>query len=882
MKRQLKRTVGFFLALMLIMGLMPRTGETAWAAVTDDNAAEVAGWDLSEGDHESYAVTKEGEVYTLKLLKNIEEKTPLSFGANSWTLDLNGYGIRMTGSGPVIVLSELTIKDSAPAKEHYIIVNENGRASGVKNDKPQSGAYFKVTGGYITGSDLADYESNAAVTMNHQAAAVTIDQQIGKSLKMEGGTIIGNAYDPSDPDSGKAGGGVYVTNKESGGTFTMTGGMICHNRARSGGGVYASSGNTGSFSFTMSGGKITDNTAEINGGGIDGSGVRISGGEITGNRAGSMGGGISSAPQVSGSPVIKDNFVGDNQSNVYIGTFALVISGKLGEEARIGVTYTGEYPENFLIKNGVTNKEDYTGQIFSDDEGRSVEFNGTSTVLTNNPIPKILITPIAKAGLTYSGEDLDIITPGEVNRGDLKLLYAGGDDDVNCPSDESFSAEVPKGKNAGDYYIWYRIEGYPEKGGVVKATIGPKDIRNADITFKYDLRENGKEQEQKIETVSLDGIFLKEEEDYTIDGSSEMKAASEGLYHVKINGKGNYTGTAGTDWRMGKADTSPEDTDSEIKYDELTDGLCPVPVLDKDKKVQAMNLVVGQKFTDEMLIGWTMDKHYKTYLSINKKKGSVMVKKAIEKIEIKSPDGEKTISVNICDPRISEKKIKMEAGGKASVSFNGKNSALPEHWVTDKPDVATVNDSGEITAVAKGKATITGYVCGKPFKCKVTVKESKAAENRTLHITMGEKAKKLPLKGVKNPDWKTVSANDADKIEIKKGKNIKGLKSGSVSLNAAGSGSASCKATVYVEDPTLKIDGIKSEGKNKYSLEMSEWKNKLIEFESVHQDVLFLSNNAEIVHDTGHGLLVPTKEGKAKLKAKINGKTVTITVTVKK
>ncbi len=111
---------------------------------------------------------------------------------------------------------------------------------------------------------------------------------------------------------------------------------------------------------------------------------------------------------------------------------------------------------------------------------------------------------------------------------------------------------------------------------------------------------------------------------------------------------------------------------------------------------------------------------------------------------------------------------------------------------------------------------------------------------------------------------------------------MKGLKAGSVSLNASGASSGSYRADVYIEDPTLKIDGIKAAGKNKYTLEMNLEKNLPVVFGSMHQDVLFISNKPEIVHDTGHGLLVSGKEGEAKLKTKINGKNITIKVKVNK
>ena len=894
---------------MLITAISLGMGETARAEATDDDAVAVESFETAPGEYTGYKVeTGTGAMKTLKLLKNIEGCFALP---GKWTLDLNGYGIRMPGDGPAVIYDDLIIIDSDPTKIHYVKVDENGRGVSVKNSGTESDDCFKVEGGYITGSNLKESE-------DIPAAAVSVTKGgSNHTLIIFGGTIIGNAFDPSDPDpnSGSVGGGVYVGYAD----FTMHGGTICHNRAKNGGGVYVNNGKftmyngtirdntaTGdgngggvylhlngsatigegtisgnsakngggvyvcydpSSTFEMSGGMITDNTAEEYGGGIIGSNIKINGGKITGNRAGSNGGGVSGAPEVSGKPVITDNHVGNIRNNVDLGTYKMKISDTLDKDARIGITFSGT-PTEFLT--GADGK-DYSKQIFTDDESKSVEFKDGKTVISDKPTPNVKTAPAAIEEVIYNGKDQDIFTPGEVNREDCKLLYAKGEDDVNVPSDGSFTEEIPKGKDAGDYYVWYRIEGYPEKVGAVKAAIGHKDIKDAEITFKYDLHENGKEQEQKIETVSVDGIYLTAGTDYTVDASSKLKATQEGSYRVQITGKGNFTGSAEATWILKKSDTGYGISDYE-----LTDAMSPYPNVDIDKKNQPMYLIKGQKFTMDMFIGWTMESQNKKNLSLNAK-GAVKAKKPIESFEIKSADGNRTISVNICDPKLSEKKIKLEAGGKKSVSFNGKNAALPEHWITDKPDVATVNDSGEITAVSKGKATITAYVCGKPFKCKVTVTETKAAPERTLHLTQGDKGKKLALKGVKNPGWKTVSENDADKVEVVKGKTIKGLKTGKVSMNSV---DGAYKAEVFIEDPTLKTEGIKEGKKNRYTLDMKLYQETKIIFNEMYQDVTFISNKPEIAHDNGHGVLRPMAAGTAKLTAKINGKKVTITVKV--
>ena len=85
---------------------------------------------------------------------------------------------------------------------------------------------------------------------------------------------------------------------------------------------------------------------------------------------------------------------------------------------------------------------------------------------------------------------------------------------------------------------------------------------------------------------------------------------------------------------------------------------------------------------------------------------------------------------------------------------------------------------------------------------------------------------------------------------------------------------------VFVENPEITTAGITSAGKNKYKLELAPGGSAKIEFTAIDQPVVFKSNNGETAYVDADGTIKANKAGKAKLTAKINGKTVTITVTV--
>ena len=153
------------------------------------------------------------------LLDNIDLTSTLTFNTGFITLDLNGYMIKMTGSGSVISISngaDLILTDSKGADvTHNYYVADSGLWTFYDGELPAEAAGAEtgvVTGGVITGGNGSD------------------------------------------------GGGVYV----NGGAFTMTGGTISGNTANNGGGVCVSG------TFTMSGGYLA--------GTIVGSTVSISGG----------------------------------------------------------------------------------------------------------------------------------------------------------------------------------------------------------------------------------------------------------------------------------------------------------------------------------------------------------------------------------------------------------------------------------------------------------------------------------------------------------------------------------------------------------------------------------------------------------------------------
>ncbi len=184
-----------------------------------------------------------GEYY---LCNNVNLTQTLVIRGNV-TLDLNGFVLKIIGSGSVIKIESgtLTLVDSHPAAIHKFVKNTDDLWM---LDESQGAGI--VRGGIITGGN-AGYNDGGGVYVCP-----------GAELVMRGGSIVGC--------KAKQGGGVYVADKNEAktlGRFTMKGGSIvgcvATDESYSGGGV-ANHGD-----FTMTGGTIHRcSTTEGSGGGI--------------------------------------------------------------------------------------------------------------------------------------------------------------------------------------------------------------------------------------------------------------------------------------------------------------------------------------------------------------------------------------------------------------------------------------------------------------------------------------------------------------------------------------------------------------------------------------------------------------------------------------
>ena len=237
---------------------------------------------------------------TLTIYWDIETTEPIIVPAGRHILDLNGFGIKASGSRDFSIFvvptgSELILNDSG-SDEHRYSLDENNLATVDDDLEGTEGVdYFTFTGGYITGASGSSL-SGAAVS-NYG------------TFTMNGGTIIGNS-------TGTKGGGIYSCD-----TVNINGGLITYNRANGwGGGIYLS--DEGANTVNLSGGAITHNGAG------NGGGIHVSRYDTV---------------NLSGSPIVKDNYSINNNPDYELNNINLAqdgiicVTGALGSDASIGV-----------------------------------------------------------------------------------------------------------------------------------------------------------------------------------------------------------------------------------------------------------------------------------------------------------------------------------------------------------------------------------------------------------------------------------------------------------------------------------------------------------------------------------------------------------------
>ena len=129
------------------------------------------------------------------------------------------------------------------------------------------------------------------------------------------------------------------------------------------------------------------------------------------------------------------------------------------------------------------------------------------------------------------------------------------DGGVALISGTDFDSKYDTNTNAGENTATVTINGKGNYTGTASRTftINPKDIKGAAITLQADsLGYTGLMQEVQITSVTLNQVPLTTNDYYIVNNSNKQISADASIT-LTIAGKGNYTGTAYTIWKITKA-----------------------------------------------------------------------------------------------------------------------------------------------------------------------------------------------------------------------------------------------------------------------------------------------------------------------------------------
>ncbi len=267
-------------------------------------------------------------------------------------------------------------------------------------------------------------------------------------------------------------------------------------------------------------------------------------------------------------------------------------------------------------------------------------------------------------------------------------------------------------------------------------------------------------------------------------------------------------------------------------------------------------------------------------IKANAKKGYFQVKKP--GTAVAGVNG-KSYNVTIVDPVMSEKKLKLNVGGSASVSVNNKvdGASLTEMgykiaWVSSNPNVAQVVD-GQVYATGLGSARIFAYIGGKAFKTSVRVSDTKAS-TYLMDIPKGR------TKPIKVPKANQITWSfEGDKINIKDMTNkVHAIDQGLTDVY----GNDAHGVRVYNNEPDIDTSyGIASVGKagkncHKYTVKMIAGDKLFINFDKSHELTTWRSKDPSVAQVSEYGVIIAEGKGTTVLSTRQAGKKVQITVVV--
>ena len=222
------------------------------------------------------------------------------------------------------------------------------------------------------------------------------------------------------------------------------------------------------------------------------------------------------------------------------------------------LTEDGEYTTS--IPKG-TNAGDYTVWYYvQGNENANDSAVASVTVKINKAVASITAAPTPNT-LTYSGEAQYLINAGETNVG--TMVYS-------LTEDGEYTTSIPQGTNAGDYTVWYYVQGDANHNDSAKATVSV-NIAKAPLTVMADAKIKSYGDENPTLTYTAEGLLGVDTLTGALTGAlSREEGENVGSYAITLGtlSADNYTiSFEGADFTIqAKEVTEPIVTLDQISY----------------------------------------------------------------------------------------------------------------------------------------------------------------------------------------------------------------------------------------------------------------------------------------------------------------------------
>ncbi|MBQ7583957.1 MAG: hypothetical protein IJT24_05045 [Lachnospiraceae bacterium] len=468
-----------------------------------------------------------------------------------------------------------------------------------------------------------------------------------------------------------------------------------------------------------------------------------------------------------------------------------------------------------LVNNGTFSITNEGGKAETSESGTSLYLSGSGLAvyearLINNG--RVLLDNASGVGIRVSGLFYDPSNSGGLSRTSVDTPQRG------CIlNNEGGMIEVRNGKNSVGMAFGIRTE-FTNKGEV---NLQYRTGGGTEGSMALALQQGTYANEDASAVVNNEGLVQNDsyiaygdETRYIWNGNKWSGSGKEGLFLA-------VGGSTGED---------PDKPDPELVVEPIPGGggaTDPQPELGEE--VSSLTLVKGQKFYVSAKDWKLSNSSPAKVLAVTK---TTVTAKKPGTATLSRPG--QSIDVTVVAPAITkaEKTVKLVAGGekqlsfsgataeKGAISFSGAPEALPVSFSSSAPDVARVDEDGNVQAITRGSAVVSAYINGVLFKITVKVadadtskrdftKEVSLVPMQSVNVKLGGFT---PKKAVWTSDRTALSSNELKRgvafedevVRITTAGKITAVGGGTTHLIAAGGSADPVEITVTVGEPVEK------------------------------------------------------------------------------